>query len=89
MSAHGPILMTMYAESGCAGQDCEHEGECPTFDAVVCFDCNAAAQGSAEPDNWEGPVASCPIFGTGVPREQADALIGAMTIPAHNEQEQR
>ena len=80
MSVHAPILMTMYADSDCAAENCEHEVECPTFDAVVCRECNATAHGSADPDDWEGPCAPCPIFGTGVPQDQAEALLGALTV---------
>ena len=79
-SAHTPIEMPMFAENGCAAEDCTHEDECPTFVAVVCLECNTAAQGSTDPVDWEGPVAPCPIFGVGVPREQADALIVALAV---------
>lgn len=82
MSVHTLITMPILAESDCAAEECEHEVECPTFEAVVCLECNSAAHGSANPDDWEGPVASCPIFGTGAPKEQSDALIAALTVPA-------
>lgn len=85
VSTHTPITMPMYAETACAAEDCEHEVECPTFDAVVCLDCNSAAQRSVNPEDWEGGVASCPIFGAGVPQEQVDALTGALTVPIHTD----
>ncbi|MGN7978239.1 hypothetical protein ACTJJ4_11760 [Microbacterium sp. 22195] len=89
MSTHTPITMPMLAESGCAVEDCEHEDECPTFDAVVCFECNAAAQGSTEPGDWEGPPASCPLFGTGVPPEQVAGLLSALTVPNRTDGSER
>lgn len=78
-TTHTPIEMPILAEPACAVQDCRHEDDCPTFDAIVCLECNAAAQGSDDPTEWEGAIAKCPIFGTGVDPEQAAALKAALT----------
>jgi hypothetical protein len=86
-TTHGPVDVEVLTLSECIAEDCEHEDGCPTSVLTVCHTCNAEAQSGRPIDEWEGAIARCPIFDTGVPREQAQALMSALTVPKSAEQE--